>query len=133
MKKFTAKNYAQALMEAIEGASAEDENKVLDNFVKVLAENNDLRMHEAIADEFHALDLKKKGIVQVKVESSHALNHENEKAILNELNKLVKGNFEIKKKIDEQLIGGVVIQIDDRIIDASVKNHLEQLKDNLIK
>jgi len=51
--------------------------------------------------------------------------------ILQELNKLVKGHYELKKKIDEQLIGGVVIRIDDQMIDASIKNELEELKEEL--
>ena len=131
--KFTAHNYAEALLDAISDTNPKDTDKVLDNFVQVLAQNNDLRLFEDIASEFHKLELAKKGIKQVEVTSAHPLNKENEQEILHELNKLAKGNYEIKKKIDEQLLGGVVIRLEDKMLDASVKNDLEQLKKELIK
>ncbi len=118
-------------MDSIESVGPKDQDKVLDNFAKILAENNDLRMYETIAEEFHRLELQKKGIKPVEVTTAHPLNQHNEKEIVDELNKLVSGKVEIKKKVDESLIGGVIIQMEDQIIDASVKNHLEQLKKNL--
>jgi len=129
--KFTAKQYAQALLEAIEATKEHDQ--ILDNFVKVLAENNDLRMFEEIAEEFHKQDLNRKGIKQVEVTSAAPINKENEHEIIKELNKIVKGDLEIKKKVDENLIGGVIIQAEDQMIDASIKSNLEQLKKDLIQ
>ena len=129
--KYSAKQYAQALLDSLHETDPKDTDKVLDNFVKVLAEKNDLRMFDDIASEFHKLELAKKGIKEVEITSAHPINHENEKEIIHELNKLVKGDFEVKKKIDEKLIGGVVIKVDDKMLDASVRNNLEQLKNNL--
>ncbi len=131
--KFSAKQYAKALMDAIHETNPKDQDQVLDNFAKVLAENNDLRLYDQIAEEFHKLDLAKQGIKQVEVTSAHPLSRENEKAIVDELNKLVKHKIELKKQVDDRLIGGVVIQMEDQVIDASVKNQLEQLKNNLSK
>ena len=129
--KFSAKHYAQALMESLQDTSPKDQEKVLDNFVKVLAEHNDLRLFDQIQQEFHKQDLAKKGITQVEVKSAHPLNKENEKAVIQQLNRIVKGKIELKKELDERLIGGVVIRMEDQEIDASVKNQLEQLKGTL--
>ena len=129
--RYSAKQYAQALMDSLADTDPKDSDKVLDNFVKVLAENNDIRLFEQISEEFHKMELAKKGIKQVEVTSAHPINHENEKEILHELNKLVKGNYELKKKVDESLIGGVVLRMDDQMLDASVKNNLQQLKNEL--
>ena len=131
--KFTAKNYAQALMDSLQDTAPKEHEKVLDNFAKLLAENNDLRLFEAIAEEFHKLELKKDGVKQVEITSAHPLGKDSEKAILNELNKLVGSKLEIKKKVDEGLIGGVLVQVDDQVLDTSVKNQLEQLKQEIIK
>lgn len=131
--KYSAKQYAQALMETLERAEIKDENQILDNFVKVLAENNHLRMFDEISEEFHKLELAKKGLKQAEVITAHPINHESEHGIIQELNKLVKGNIELKKKIDESLIGGVIIKMDDQMLDASIKNDLEQLKKDLTK
>ena len=131
--KFSAKQYAVALMESLETTDPKDQDKVLDNFVKVLAENNHMRLFDQIEQEFHKLDLAKQGIRQVQVKSAHPLSKSNEKAILEELNKLVKGKVELSSEVDERLIGGVIIRMEDQVIDASVKNQLEQLKENLGK
>ena len=129
--KIAAKDYAKALIEIIEQTNPKDQDMVLDNFVQVLTENNDIRLFDEIADEFHKQELAKKGIKQIEVTSAHPINKANEQEIIHELNKLVKGNYELKKEIDEKLIGGVVIRMDDQMIDASVKNNLEQLKNEL--
>jgi F-type H+-transporting ATPase subunit delta len=129
--KFTAKQYAQALLESLEATAPADTDKVLDNFVATIAENNDFKLYEEIISEFHKLDLAKKGVKQADVSSAHPLNSENEKQIVEALNDYVKGKVELKKQIDESLIGGVVVRMDDVLIDASVKNSLEQLKKDL--
>ncbi len=131
--KYSPKQYAGALMDSLEDTSPKDQNLVLDNFVNVLVANSDLRLFDQIAEEFHKLELVKLGIKQVNVKSAHPLTKENEKQILDELNKLAKHKVELKKEVDERLIGGVVIQMDDQVIDASVKSQLEQLKENLGK
>ena len=131
--KFTAKDYAQALMDSLEDTDPKHTNLILDNFVAALVENNDIRLFDEISAEFHKLDLAKKGIKQVEITSAKPLDKKNEHEILEELNKLVKGKVEIKKKVDEQLIGGVVIQMEDQLLDASVKNNLDQLKKELNK
>ena len=129
--KYSPKQYAQALIDSLSDTDPKDTNQVLDNFVKVLAKNNDVRMFEEITAEFHKLELAKKGIKQVEITSAHLISHATEAEIVGQLNKLAKYDIEVKKKIDEQLIGGVVIRMDDQILDASVKNSLEQLKESL--
>ena len=118
-------------MDSLSETDPKHSDQVLDNFVKILAENNDVRLFEEISDEFHKLELAKKGIRQVEVTSAHPLNRENEHEIIEQLNKLAKTKVEVRKKIDEQLIGGVIIRLDDQLLDASVKNNLQQLKKTL--
>ena len=120
-------------MESLEDTNPKDHELVINNFAAVLASNNDIRLYDEIAAEFHKLDLDKQGIKQVQLTSAHPLSKENEKAIIEQLNKIVKGKVEIKKDVDEGLIGGVVIKFDDSVLDVSVKNELEQLKNNLTK
>lgn len=129
--KFTAKNYAQALHEALETTAPADADKILDNFVQILASNNDLRMFEQVASEFHKQELARKGIKQAVVTSAGTINQSNEQGILDALNKIVKSKVELDKKIDPNLIGGVVVQVDDLLIDGSVRSNLHELKESL--
>ena len=42
-------------------------------------------------------------------------------------------SLEITWKVDESLIGGLVIRIGDRVVDSSLKYKLDQLKSQLLK
>ena len=125
--KFTSQQYAQALYDSVQETNPNDHDKVLDNFVKVLAANGDLGKHAEIEAEYHRLEQKAKGFSEVNV--TFAQEH-NEK-ILNDLNSVVNGKAEFKTKIDGNIIGGVVVRVDDTLIDASVKTQLDSLNTSL--
>jgi len=129
--KFSAKEYAQALYDSVDGTDPKEIDLVLNNFVEVLTANNDLKLFPAIEEEFHKLKLEKEGKKLAEVTTAHPIDKNSERKILDELNKIVKGDVEIKKKIDEKILGGVVIRFDDHEIDTSTKNQLEQLKKDL--
>ena len=129
--KYSPKQYAQALFDALADTDPRHTDLVLDNFMKVLADNNDIRLFEQISEEFHKLDLQKKGIKQAEVVTARPISKQNEAEIIAELNKIAKGNYELKKEVDESVIGGIVIRMEDQMIDASIKNNLEELKKEL--
>lgn len=131
--KFSARQYAEALFDSLNDTDPKDQEIVLDNFVRILADNGNLREFPEIASEFEKLSLQAKGIKPVTVTSAHPISPGNEKVILESLNKIIKSKVKLNKEIDENLIGGAVIEIDDTIIDGSVKNSLEQLKTRLIE
>jgi F-type H+-transporting ATPase subunit delta len=129
MPKITSKQYAEALFDAVAETAPHDHDKVLDNFVKILAQNGDLGKYDDIDSEFRKLKLESQGIkeAEVTVAREAELNH----TIIAELNKVVKGKLELKQKIDESIIGGVVVRVDDTLIDASVRNQLNNLNHQL--
>ncbi len=127
--KLTSQQYAQALFEAISETAPHDHDKVLDNFVKVLAQNGDLGKYEEIDAEFRKLKLLSQGIKEAEVTIAKEV--EMNTALIHSLNEIVGSKVEIKKRIDESIIGGVVIRVDDTLIDASVKNQLNNLNKSL--
>ncbi|HYC79581.1 MAG TPA: ATP synthase F1 subunit delta [Candidatus Binatia bacterium] len=129
--KLTAQQYARTLFETLQDTADKDHDKVLDNFIEALAINNDTSLFEEIMSEFEKLDKAKKGIKVAEVISAKPLTPHTEKEIVEHLNKMVNGKVELKKKIDENLLGGVVIKMDDTLIDGSVKKSLEELKQDL--
>lgn len=42
-------------------------------------------------------------------------------------------SFEIYYKVDKRLIGGMVIRIDDRVVDSSIKTQIENMSKSLMK
>lgn len=125
--KLSPKQYAEALFEAAAETDPKDQDIILDRFVKILQTNGDLGKFPEIEAEYKNIERGQNGIAGGKV--TFAMEH-NAK-VLNDLNKVVAGKTEYKTKIDEGLVGGIVIRVDDTLIDGSVKTMLAQLKTDL--
>jgi F-type H+-transporting ATPase subunit delta len=123
--KLTSQQYAQALFEAVSETAPQDHDKVLDNFVKILAQNGDLGKYEEIEAEFRKLKLLSQGIKEAEVTIAKEV--EMNSSLIHKLNEIIGNKVEIKKKVDESIIGGVVVRVDDTLIDASVRNQLDNL------
>lgn len=150
--KFTPAQYASALYEAVRQTSDADHDLVLDNFVRILAQNGDLEKYEKIEGEYKMIEMREKGFTQAEVTLAREV--EIDSFVMDKLNKMINAGaktnsnrsekgppstasteiplrIEINKKIDESLIGGVVIRFDDVLIDASVKGELNKLNQQL--
>jgi F-type H+-transporting ATPase subunit delta len=129
--KLSAHQYAKTLFETLQDTADKDHDTILQNFAQVLAENNDLKMFENIAEELEKLQKASKGIKIATVTSAHPLDASTEKKIIEQLNQIANSKVEIKKEVDERILGGIVIEMDDTLIDASVKKSLSELKHDL--
>ncbi len=127
--KLTSHQYAQALYDAVSQTDGKDHDKVLDNFVKILAQNGDLAKHSEIESAYKILDMKSKGIMQAEVTVAREM--EINSGILDELNKIAKNKLEITKKVDAGIVGGLVMRVEDILLDASVKTQLNNLNNQL--
>jgi len=125
--RLTPTQYAQALYDAVSETNPKDYDKVMDNFVKILSTNGDIAQYKEIEEQYKQLDRKAKGISEVEV--TFAKEHSTK--ILGDLNSVVQGKAEFKTKIDEGIVGGVVVRVDDTLIDASVKTQLDNLNRSL--
>jgi F-type H+-transporting ATPase subunit delta len=119
----TAENYAKALYDAVSEVRPEDQDKVLDNFLKILVQNGDLKLMPEIETHFESIKNKASGIQEIEVITARE-----HPEIIKMVNEHVDKDAVIKHKIDSGLVGGVVVRIDDLLIDGSIKNSLQELK-----
>ena len=129
MPKYSPIDYARALYDAVHESNPKDHDVVLDNFVKVLAQNGDLAKHAEIEEQYKLLDMKEKGmgLAQVTVAEDLEIN----RGLINQLNDIVGQKLEIKTKVDKGLVGGVIVRVDDTLIDASIRTQLDNLNKEL--
>ncbi|MBI3231568.1 MAG: ATP synthase F1 subunit delta [Candidatus Doudnabacteria bacterium] len=127
--KISPQQYASALLDAIQTTGSKDHDKVLDNFVKILAQNGDLNKYEEIEREYKLIEMREKGISQAEVTVAREM--EMNSGLVHQLNQVIKGKVEIKQKVDDGIIGGVVVRVDDTLIDASLKTQLSNLNREL--
>jgi F-type H+-transporting ATPase subunit delta len=126
--RFTKQQYAQALHEALQESSPKSHDQVIENFIKALKDNGDLGSYEEIISEYENFDKEQREVTEVEVTTASTTIN---KGLMNELNEIAGKNAELNHKTDDKIIGGVVIRIDDTLIDGSIKNHLETLENKL--
>ena len=81
-----------------------------------------------IIAEFEKYAKKKSGIIELEITSARKLSD----TTLNHIKKIFGEQVESIEKIDGEILGGVKIKMEDKILDASLKTQLLNLKQNLI-
>jgi len=131
--KITNKQYAQSLYEVVSQSEDDNVKVVVKNFVKVLVARNQLGKAEKIIQEFIKIWNKEQGIVEGDLVSVREL----DKDMIDKLNNSVAEvlgakKVNLKNKVDKNILGGFVAQLGDIVIDGSVKNQLNNLKNKLV-
>ncbi|OGE83968.1 MAG: ATP synthase F1 subunit delta [Candidatus Doudnabacteria bacterium RIFCSPHIGHO2_01_FULL_49_9] len=129
--KYSPKQYAQALHESLAGTKPADHERVIDNFVQVLKQHGDLGRFAEIEAVYVEYEKSSRGISTAKVATAHKLSENEEAKLIHRLNHLLDSQVEIKQQVDEGLLGGIVVRMDDKLIDGSVRRNLKDLKTNL--
>lgn len=103
-------------------------NELTGRFVGVLASNRRLVALSAIIQAFLARLAAKKGEVTAQVVAARALSSQQQDALGAALKKAVGGNVALDLRVDPTLIGGLVVQVGSRMLDASLKTKLQQVQ-----
>jgi F-type H+-transporting ATPase subunit delta len=86
-------------------------------------------MYEAIVEQYEAMAKDEASVTQV--EAVFAREASSNKQLVSELNKIVGPRLEVRSKVDDSLVGGMVLRVDDTLIDASVQNSLRRMEKDL--
>jgi F-type H+-transporting ATPase subunit delta len=101
------------------------------NFFRLLMDRGRIAGATDISQVYAGLVDQEQGITRAEVVSATALSEEEVSRIKQVLAKLAGSDVVIEVKEDSSLIGGVRAQIGDLVLDGSVKNQLDTLKDSL--
>ncbi len=127
--KFSNNQYAQALYDSLHETAPESHDTVIVNFISILKTNNDLHKYEEIITAYEQYDQELRGIKNVEV--TMARNIDINEEMIQKLNQIVGADTTIKKKVDGGILGGVVVKVDDTLLDGSIKTQLDKLKRTL--
>lgn len=130
--KITVKQFALSLFESVEKKSAAQVKLAIKKFVEILAEKNKLAQADKIIKEFVKIWNEKNGIVEAELASAKKLDKETAKLLKNYIKKLSSADEVIvNEKVDENILGGVIIRYGDKVLDGSLKARLNDLKNKL--
>jgi F-type H+-transporting ATPase subunit delta len=110
-----------------------DFDRLSSMFIELIAKNRREYMLGEIASSFGAQLKAHKGIVPVTLISAKSLNAKTKDVIMEKISASVKGKLEVTEVIDESLIGGFVVRMDDKQIDASISTQFKNLKQRLTR
>ena len=112
------------LKEIFEGKIGSDS----ENFFQFVVSKNRAEILSDILLRFNDLYNLKKGRVEATVTSSIELSEDQKKEFIESLEKYTSKEVIGKFQLDESIIGGFVIKIDDTVVDSSIKNQLKNLR-----
>jgi F-type H+-transporting ATPase subunit delta len=102
-------------------------NENAQNLIKVLVEYGRLSILPAITDAFEALKAQDEGTLQANIIAAAKPSAAEVKDLVARLEAKFGKKVEATVSIDPEIIGGIKIIVGDTVIDASVKNQLQNL------
>lgn len=102
-----------------------------ENFLKILIENDRLKLLPQIAELYEQYKADDEGYVNVDLYSAYAISNEEQKKIVKSLEKLLAKKVNASVKINKDLIGGIVAKAGDKVVDFSISGQLHQLAKRL--
>jgi F-type H+-transporting ATPase subunit delta len=123
---FSSAEKRDGLTKVLDGAEPE-----LINFLELLAEKHRVPVIYRIERGFNALWAKENKRLGVTVTSAVELDPEIAKRIGAEIEKQTGNEVELESRVDDGIIGGLVVQVGNMVLDASVLNRLEKLRRNI--
>lgn len=98
-------------------------------FIDILTKKNREPLLPEIAREFHNAYNVYKGIGKASVTTTVAMDAKTRSQFEAIVRKLAdRKEVELEEKVDKDLIGGFILNVEDKQIDASIKNNLRKLK-----
>ena len=103
----------------------------LQHFLQILGERDRLGLLGEIAEQYEQLRAEHEQRLTAEVVSAQELNEVQRERIRSRLAEQTGQAVEVVSRIDEQLLGGAVVRVGDRVLDGSLRSRLDRLAQNL--
>ena len=108
-------------------------SKIVKNFLSILVIKRRIFFLNTIFKNFLSLTSKKRGELNVSLISSKNLTNDELKSLNSEISKVLGAVIALDFKIDENLIGGLKMQIGSLMVDTSIKNKLKKYEQIMLE
>lgn len=122
---FTAEEQVAALDGVLKKAKIDG---LAANFLKLVASKRRLFAVRGMIAGYRALVAEELGIVSAEVTVAAPLSDKNREAVLKALESQAGSKISLTEKVDPAIIGGLVVKMGSRMIDASLKTKLNAMK-----
>lgn len=119
---FSATEKADGLKQVVEGASSE-----FSNFLDLLVEKNRMPLITRIQAAYQALWAEENKLLPVTVTSAVELPEATIEKIRQSVEAQTGRKVELDGRVDDSVVGGFVLQVGNRVLDASIRGSLDRL------
>jgi F-type H+-transporting ATPase subunit delta len=116
-----------ALLEEVLG----DADELVRNFLLLLAEKGRSGEAAEIAREFEALVAREQGILDVELTTAVELSTQDFDQLVDRIGKASGRQVRASRAVDPALVGGLVLEVGSRRLDASIRGRLDRLRHEL--
>lgn len=106
-------------------------HKLAANFLALVAQNRRIGQLAAMCDAFFAELAEKRGEFSAEIRTAQPLSPAQQQQLATQLQTLAGGKVHMSVKEDKRLLGGIIVKIGSKLIDASVKSKLARLERQL--
>lgn len=101
------------------------------DFLCLIVKKGRIKYLQNIIDRYNKLFDEEKQILEVTAITTQELSDELREKLVDKLHVVFKKQIVLHEKIDQSIIGGIILEIGDKHIRASIKDKLERLKANI--
>jgi F-type H+-transporting ATPase subunit delta len=110
-----------------------DADEAVANFLELLLENHRMPVVFRVRREYDRLWREANRLLPVEITSAVELDPSIAERIGDEIGRQTGRTVELSSTIDPEVIGGIVLRVGNSILDASIRNRLENLRKQVVK
>ena len=111
-------------------------NKISDiemDLIVLLMENGNMMLFGEVVKRFDYIFDKNSEIIKVQISSSSRLSDDEVQRISTNIENKIQKKIDVATETDASLIGGLKLRVENTLIDGSVSNRLQKMRDTLIQ
>jgi F-type H+-transporting ATPase subunit delta len=120
---FSSEEKIKSLGRALDGA-----DPIVVNFLGVLIEKHRMPAIFRIRQRFEALWREENKVLPVQVTSAVQLSDDTVRSIGDRIGERTGRKVELTSEVDPDILGGLVLQVGNNVLDASIRNRLDNLR-----
>jgi F-type H+-transporting ATPase subunit delta len=105
--------------------------EIVTNFMKVLVDKGRQGLLPVLVDRFEALYHDRQGETVVNIKAAVPLEDRERDRLKQSLKRRLKREIILEERVDPTLLGGLVIRVDDTVVDGSLRHRLATLAGRL--
>jgi F-type H+-transporting ATPase subunit delta len=120
---FSTKEKQDGLERAVSGA-----DPVIINFLELLIENHRMPVIFRVKRGYDELWEEENQLLPVRVTSAVELDEKTVKQLRDRITEQTGRKVDFSSEVDPDILGGIVVRVGNSVLDASIRNRLEQLR-----